>query len=222
VIREPEKKGCNSLRASVFASRVEDSIRERKKKHHILTGKNPPLPREEHQTASRWTGLPRAGAKRRNLGHCRHPHQSGSFHPLPLRTWRGADGIPVHAESAEIAWVTPRDHLWRNARFPWHFWRQFQNALGTKESWSSPHHPQTDGQSERTLQTLEDMLRACALTMSGARSDHLHLAEFAYNNCYHASIGMAPFSALYGVAEPWFVGYRRSRNEIKKGGMRYA
>ena len=56
----------------------------------------------------------------------------------------------------------------------------------------------TDGQSERTIQTLEDMLRACALDYAGTWDHNLPLIEFAYNNSHHASIGMAPFEALYG------------------------
>ena len=59
-------------------------------------------------------------------------------------------------------------------------------------------HPQTDGQSERTIQTLEDMLRACVLEFKGSWVKYLSLVEFAYNNSYQASIGMAPFEALYG------------------------
>jgi hypothetical protein len=123
-----------------------------------------------------------------------HDSLTKAFHPLPLQTVRGADGISINCMGHPSRSFLTEIH----ARFTSHFWRQFQNALSTKESFSSPHHPQTDGQSERTIQTCSDMLRACALTMSGAWSDHLHLAEFAYNNCYHASIGMAPKEALYG------------------------
>ena len=63
---------------------------------------------------------------------------------------------------------------------------------------STAYHPQTDGQSERTIQTLEDMLRACVLDFGGNWDDHLHLIEFSYNNSYHASINKASFKALYG------------------------
>ena len=63
---------------------------------------------------------------------------------------------------------------------------------------STTFHPQTDGQSERTIQTLEDMLRACVMDFWGSWEDHLALIEFAYNNSYQASIQMAPFEALYG------------------------
>ena len=63
---------------------------------------------------------------------------------------------------------------------------------------STAFHPQTDGQAERTIQTLEDMLRACVIDFRGNWDDHLPLIEFSYNNSYHSSIGMAPFEALYG------------------------
>ena len=63
---------------------------------------------------------------------------------------------------------------------------------------STAFHPQTDGQSERTIQVLEDMLRACILDFKGSWEGHLPLVEFAYNNSYQASIQMAPYEALYG------------------------
>nr|XP_043625538.1 uncharacterized protein LOC122596963 [Erigeron canadensis] len=71
-------------------------------------------------------------------------------------------------------------------------------AMGTTLALSTAYHPQTDGQSERTIQTLEDMLRACALDFSGSWDEHLPYAEFTYNNSYHSSIQCAPFKALYG------------------------
>ncbi|GKC88546.1 putative reverse transcriptase domain-containing protein [Tanacetum coccineum] len=63
---------------------------------------------------------------------------------------------------------------------------------------STAYHPQTDGQSERTIQTLEDMLRACAIDFGKGWVNHLPLVEFSYNNSYHASIKAAPFEALFG------------------------
>ena len=63
---------------------------------------------------------------------------------------------------------------------------------------STAFHPQTDGQSERTIQVLKDMLRACVLDYKGSWEEHLPLVEFAYNNSYQTSIQMAPFEALYG------------------------
>jgi hypothetical protein len=70
--------------------------------------------------------------------------------------------------------------------------------LGSKLNFSTAYHPQTDGQSERTIQTLEDMLRACVIDLGGSWDDHLPLIEFSYNNSYHASLKAAPFEALYG------------------------
>ena len=62
---------------------------------------------------------------------------------------------------------------------------------------STTFHPQIDGQAERTIQTLEDMLRACVIDYKGSWDDHFPLIEFAYNNSYHASIQMALYEALY-------------------------
>ena len=63
---------------------------------------------------------------------------------------------------------------------------------------STTFHPQTDGQAELIIQTLEDMLRSYILDFKGSWDDHLPLIEFAYNNIYHSSIKMAPYEALYG------------------------
>nr|GFC92212.1 putative reverse transcriptase domain-containing protein [Tanacetum cinerariifolium] len=73
-----------------------------------------------------------------------------------------------------------------------------QNALGTRLDMSTAYHPETDGQSERTIHTLEDMLRACAIDFGKGWVNHLPLVEFSYNNSYHATIKAAPFEALYG------------------------
>ncbi|GKV02736.1 hypothetical protein SLEP1_g15133 [Rubroshorea leprosula] len=86
----------------------------------------------------------------------------------------------------------------KNTRFLSHFWTSLQQALGTQLNFSMTFHPQTDGQSERTIQILEDMLRACVLDWKGSWDQHLSMAEFAYNNSYQSSIHMAPFEALYG------------------------
>ncbi|GKA21230.1 reverse transcriptase domain-containing protein [Tanacetum coccineum] len=75
--------------------------------------------------------------------------------------------------------------------------RSLQKALGTSLDMSTAYHPQTDRQSERTIQTLEDMLRACVIDFGKGWVNHLPLVEFSYNNSYHASIKAAPFEALY-------------------------
>ncbi|GKB55363.1 putative nucleotidyltransferase, ribonuclease H [Tanacetum coccineum] len=86
----------------------------------------------------------------------------------------------------------------RDPRFASRFWRSLQKALGTSLDMSTAYHPETDGQSERTIQTLEDMLRACVIDFGKGWINHLPLVEFSYNNSYHASIKAAPFEALYG------------------------
>ncbi|KAM1391562.1 hypothetical protein ACFX2I_019269 [Malus domestica] len=88
----------------------------------------------------------------------------------------------------------------QDPRFTSKFWVAFQEALGTKLLYSTAYHPQTDGQSERTIQTLEDMLRSSVLQFGDSWHDRLDLMEFAYNNSFHSSIGMSPFEALYGRA----------------------
>ena len=69
--------------------------------------------------------------------------------------------------------------------------------MGTRLDFNTAFHPQTDGQSERTIQTLEDILRMCILDLGGSWNEHLSLVEFGYNNSYHSSIEMAPYEALY-------------------------
>jgi transposase InsO family protein len=86
----------------------------------------------------------------------------------------------------------------RDPRFTSMFWESLQVALGTKLRMSSAYHPQTDGQMERTIQSLEDLFRACVLEQGFSWVECLPLIEFTYNNSFHSSIGMAPFEALYG------------------------
>ncbi|XP_070025986.1 uncharacterized protein [Nicotiana sylvestris] len=99
----------------------------------------------------------------------------------------------VTSHSAQV-----RLNLDRGAQFTANFWKKFQQGLGTQVNLSTAFHPQTDGQTEQTIQTLKDMLRACVLDFKGNWDDHLPLIEFAYNNSFHVSIQMAPFEALYG------------------------
>nr|GEX85305.1 putative reverse transcriptase domain, ribonuclease H-like domain, aspartic peptidase domain protein [Tanacetum cinerariifolium] len=70
--------------------------------------------------------------------------------------------------------------------------------FGTQLDMNTAYHPKTDGQSERTIQSLEDMLRDCAIDFGKGWENHLPLVEFSYNNSYHASIKAAPFEAPYG------------------------
>nr|AAM08795.1 Putative retroelement [Oryza sativa Japonica Group]AAP52970.1 retrotransposon protein, putative, Ty3-gypsy subclass [Oryza sativa Japonica Group] len=86
----------------------------------------------------------------------------------------------------------------RGSQFTSKFWQKLQEEMGTRLNFSTAYHPQTDGQTERVNQILEDMLRACALDFGGAWDKSLPYAEFSYNNSYQASLQMAPFEALYG------------------------
>ncbi|GJU20470.1 putative reverse transcriptase domain-containing protein [Tanacetum coccineum] len=86
----------------------------------------------------------------------------------------------------------------RDPRFASNFWRSLQNALGTSLDMSTAYHPQTDRQSERTIQTLEDMLRACVIDFGKGWVNYLPLVKFSYNNSYHTSIKASPFEVLYG------------------------
>jgi hypothetical protein len=86
----------------------------------------------------------------------------------------------------------------RGALFVARFWEQLQELLGTRAIRSSAYHPQTDGQTKRVNQILEDMLRACVLHYGKNWDKCLSLAEFSYNNSYQSSLQMAPFEALYG------------------------
>ncbi|GJY02473.1 putative reverse transcriptase domain-containing protein [Tanacetum coccineum] len=74
---------------------------------------------------------------------------------------------------------------------------EIPKALGTNLDMSTAYHPQTDGQSKRTIKMLEDMLRACVIDFGSSWDRHLSLVEFSYNNSYHASIKAAPYEALY-------------------------
>nr|GFA99549.1 putative reverse transcriptase domain-containing protein [Tanacetum cinerariifolium] len=86
----------------------------------------------------------------------------------------------------------------RDGRFTSLFWQALHKALGTRLDMSTAYHPETDGQSERTIQTLEDMLRAYVIDFENSWDRHLPLVKFSYNNSYHTSIKAAPFEALYG------------------------
>nr|GEV66524.1 putative reverse transcriptase domain-containing protein [Tanacetum cinerariifolium] len=86
----------------------------------------------------------------------------------------------------------------RDPRFSSNFWKSLQKALGTNLDMSTAYHSETDRQSERTIQTLTNMLRACVIDFVNGWVTQLPLVEFSYNNSYHASIKAAPFKELYG------------------------
>ena len=86
----------------------------------------------------------------------------------------------------------------RDPRFTSRFWKELQSALGTRLNFSTAFHPQIDGQSERLIHVLKDMLRECVMEFTGSWVRYIPLIEFSYNNSYQSSIGMAPYEALYG------------------------
>ncbi|GJW68452.1 putative reverse transcriptase domain-containing protein [Tanacetum coccineum] len=111
----------------------------------------------------------------------------------------------------------------RDPRFASNFWRSLQKPLGTNLDMSTAYHPQTNEQSERTIQTLEDMLRACVIDFGNGWVRHLPLVEFSYNNSYHASIKAAPFEALYGSSEEMQAARDRPKSyvELKRKPMEF-
>ncbi|KAD4180320.1 hypothetical protein E3N88_28911 [Mikania micrantha] len=123
-----------------------------------------------------------------------------SAHFLPIREDYSMDRLAklyvneiVSRHGVPISIISDRD-----SRFMSRFWQTLQNALGTQINMSTAYHPQTDGQTERTNQTIEDMLRSCVIDFGGSWDIHLPLVEFSYNNSYHTSIQCAPFEAIYG------------------------
>ncbi|GJZ51018.1 reverse transcriptase domain-containing protein, partial [Tanacetum coccineum] len=136
---------------------------------------------------------------------------------IPVWKWEGiamdfVTKLPATSSRHDIIWVivdrltksahfllTRKDYkMDRLTRLYLNEIQSMQEALGIHLDMSIAYHPQTDGQSERTIQTLEDMLRACVLDFGGSWDVHLSLVEFSYNNSYHSSVRCALFEALYG------------------------
>ncbi|GJW74311.1 retrotransposon protein, putative, ty3-gypsy subclass [Tanacetum coccineum] len=124
-----------------------------------------------------------------------HQRASGLLQPLEIPMWKWDEismdfvtGLPTTQKRHDAIWVVV-DRLTKSAH---------SYPFGRTYWYYTAFHPQTDGQSERTIQTLEDMLRACALEWTGSWDEYLCLVEFAYNNSWHASIKAAPFELLYG------------------------
>ena len=174
-----------------------------KAEHQVPSGllQNLPIPewKWDHITMDFVTGFPTTRNKKDAVWVI-VDRLTKSAHFLPIKKGDGVDEIVkvyvneivrLHGVPASI--VSDRD-----PRFTSYFWRAFQKALGTRVNMSTSYHPQTYGQSERTIQTLEDMLRACVLDWGDSWEKHLPLVEFAYNNSFHTSIGMSPYEALYG------------------------
>ncbi|GJY68231.1 putative reverse transcriptase domain-containing protein [Tanacetum coccineum] len=123
-----------------------------------------------------------------------------SAHFLPMKETDSMERLTrLYMKEVVIRHEIPVSIIYdRDGRFTSNFWRSFQKALGTQLDMSTAYHPQSDGQSKRTIQTLKDMLRACVIDFGNGWDIHLPLIEFSYNNSYHTSIKAAPFKALYG------------------------
>jgi hypothetical protein len=121
-------------------------------------------------------------------------------HFIPMRTnYTGAKLAELYmAQIVCLRGVPKKIVSDRGSQFTSRFWQKLHECLDTQLNFSSAYHPQTDGQTERTNQVLEDMLRACALKHGGSWDKSLPYAEFSYNNRYQASLKMSPFEALYG------------------------
>ncbi|GJW20216.1 putative reverse transcriptase domain-containing protein [Tanacetum coccineum] len=151
-----------------------------------------------------------------------HQRSSGLLQQpeIPVWKWEGiamdfVTKLPRTSSGHDIIWDYKMDRLYlneivtkhgvpisiisdRDSRFTSRFWQTMQEALGSCLDMSMAYHPQTDGQSECTIQTLEDLLRACVLDFGESWDVHFSLVEFSYNNSYHSSVRCAPFEALYG------------------------
>nr|GEY49470.1 putative reverse transcriptase domain, ribonuclease H-like domain, aspartic peptidase domain protein [Tanacetum cinerariifolium] len=117
-------------------------------------------------------------------------HLTKSVHFLPMKKMDSIEKLAqlylkeiVCRHGVPVSIISDRDSLFKSR-----FWETLQKALGTQLNLITAYHPEMDGQSERTIQTLEDMLRSCAIDFSNSWDRHLPLVEFSYNNSYHASI----------------------------------
>ncbi|KAK9098285.1 hypothetical protein Syun_025330 [Stephania yunnanensis] len=143
------------------------------------------LPRTVHRHDSIWVIVDRLTKSAHFIPVATH-YTFGQLNVLFERKIIRLHGVPLTITSDRDAMYTSR------------MWRSMQEQYGTRLQFSTAFNPQTNGQTERFIQTLEDMLRACVLEFGGSWEEYLLLCEFAYNNNYQASIEMAPFEALYG------------------------
>ena len=97
-----------------------------------------------------------------------------------------------------LPWCTSLVVSNRDFVFTSRFWKWFHKDMGTQLHFSITYHPQNGGQSERTIKTLEDMLRGCVIDFGGSWGLYLPLVEFSYNNNFHSCIGISPFKMFYG------------------------
>jgi hypothetical protein len=132
------------------------------------------------------------------MGYSGPPHKGCHFIPVKT-TYLGAKLAELYMSRIVCLYgVLKKIVPDRGSQFQSKFWEKLHESMDTKLNFSSAYHPQTDGQTERTNQILEDMLRGCALKYRKSWDKSLPYAEFSYNNSYQASVKMAPYEALYG------------------------
>ena len=174
-----------------------------KAEHQVPSGllQNLPIPewKWDHITMDFVTGFPTT-RNRKDAVWVVVDHLTKSAHFLAIRKGDGVDQIVrIYLDEVVQLHVVPASIVSdRDPRFTSYFWQAFQKVLGTRVNMCTAYHPQMDGQSERTIQTLEDMLRVCVLDWGESWEKHLPLVEFAYNNSFHTSIGTTSYEALYG------------------------
>jgi transposase InsO family protein len=132
------------------------------------------------------------------MGHSGLPHKGSHFIPVKM-TYSGAKLAELYMSRIVCLHGVPKKIVAdRGSKFTSKFWEKLHESMDTKLNFSSAYQTQTNGQTERTNQILEDMMRACALKYGKSWDKSLPYAEFSYNNNYQASIKMAPYEALYG------------------------
>jgi hypothetical protein len=120
-------------------------------------------------------------------------------HFIPVKTtYSGAKLVELCMSRIMCLRGVPKIMSGRGSQFTSKFWEKLHESMDTELNHSSAYHPQSDEQTKRTNQILEDMLRACAPQYGKSWDKSPPYAEFSYNNTYQASIEMAPFEALYG------------------------
>jgi len=124
---------------------------------------------------------------------------SKSTHFIPVQlTYRVVQISHIFMQNIFILHGLPKTIISnRDVKFTSVFWKTLFGGLGTQLNFNTAYHPQTDGQTERVNQVVEDMLRAYLMQQPTMWEDYLHLVEFAYNNGYHTSLQMSPFEVLY-------------------------
>ena len=174
-----------------------------KAKHQVPTGLLNPLPMPQWKwdniTMDFVSGLPLTQQKH-DLVWVIVDKLTKSAHFIPVMMNYSMDRLAqlyvkeiVRLHGVPLSIVSDRD-----LRFTSRFWKELQSALGTRLNFKTAFHPQTNGQSERLIQVLEDMLRGYVMEFPRSWNRYIPLMEFVYNNSYQASIGMAPYETLYG------------------------